>query len=202
MKKVLSVNPCNIDLAKKFSKYLKVLIILCVIIEILVTLGILLLIYQIIASVSVNTIIANIGAMRYHSCLITSNARSLDLLSRNFTLAYNQSTYKNSIYASSNLLKTYLNQYKTISIPLTTQKMRCFDDLTLNMFSVKDNSVESYQSTLFDAVSRVIEYSLIISNTSFENFPNIYENFLFLYRNVPSDYMNALNQTVMSVTYQ
>jgi hypothetical protein len=58
MKKVLSVNPCNIDLAKKFSKYLKVLIILCVIIEILVTLGILLLIYQIIASVSVNTIIA------------------------------------------------------------------------------------------------------------------------------------------------
>ena len=114
MKKVLSVNPCNIDLAKKFSKYLKVLIILCVIIEILVTLGILLLIYQIIASVSVNTIIANIGAMRYHSCLITSNARSLDLLSRNFTLAYNQSTYKNSIYTSSNLLKTYLNQYKII----------------------------------------------------------------------------------------
>ena len=171
-------------------------------IEILVTLGIVLLIYQIIWSVSVNTIIFNLGSMRYYSCLIATNVRSLDLMSRNFTLAYSESTYRNSIYTTSLLTKTYLNQYKTISIPLTNEKMRYFDEVIVDMFAVKEDSIENYKSTLFDAVNRVVEYSLIISNTSLENFEGIYDEFLFLYRNVPCDYIKVLNETVMSITNQ
>ena len=202
MKKILSVNPCNIDLAKKFLKYLKAFIIISVIIEIIVTLGIVLLIYQIIGSVSVNTTIFNIGFMRFFSCSILTNARSLDLLSQNFTLAYDESTYRNLIYNNTIQLQTYLNQYKTMSIPLTNQQKQFFNDPKLEMYSIKNKDIETYQTTLFNAVQKVIEYSFIISNTSLKNFQNIYDNFLFLYRNIPSDYFRTLNETVMSVTNQ
>ena len=202
MKKILSVNPCNIDLAKKFLKYLKAFIIISVIIEIIVTLGIVLLIYQIIWSVSVNTTIFNIGFMRFFSCSILTNARSLDLLSQNFTLAYDESTYRNLIYNNTIQLQTYLNQYKTMSIPLTNQQKQFFNDPKLEMYSIKNKDIETYQTTLFNAVQKVIEYSFIISNTSLKNFQNIYDNFLFLYRNIPSDYFRTLNETVMSVTNQ
>ena len=190
---------CSISSGKKISRSLNIVINVCTGLEIIIALTLLLLILQIIQSISVNNIVFDTGKMRFLSCSILSNVRSLDLKSQNYTLGYSESIYRANILSSSTQLKTLLTTYMTINIPILNNKKYYFNEATLEMFSIVNGSTIMYESTLYDSIVNVIIFSQLISNTTTKNFPLIRDKFLFLYRNIPSNYINVLNITVMNI---
>ena len=185
--------------AKKASKILSTAIKITVVIELFLTISILLIIIQIIQSLSVNSIIFDIGLMRYLSCSILSNTQSLELLSNNFTLAFNESFYRANLLENSNRLKALIEEYKEITLPFLDQKREYFIEHKSIMFSFMNETFIEEELTLLDSIQKVISISHSFAIDGLVGHVGHLDDKKYLYRNIPSNYINSLHSTVVDV---
>lgn len=167
--------------------------------EFILTLTILLIILQIIKSLSVNVIISDMGNFRYLSSSALSNSFSLLLLQRNFTLAFDEEYYKSILISDATTLEGLSDKYKELTIPILNTHKFYLNDLNLEMFRFESTDFESYDSNLLDAIDTVVKYSKLISETSLEKKEELEEKVLFMMRNIPSNYLEACNTMVNQV---
>ena len=196
-----SNNKLELHRAKKFAKCLRITFWITIISEIILTLTVLFVILNIINSILVSQIIFDIGLMRYLSCSILSNTFSLELLSHNITIQFNESFYRLGLAENSARLKVLIDQYREIQMPFINSKKSYFSSTTLEMHRYINSSFTSYDDSLLNAIQTMVIYSSKIANTSISSFSELYEEKMFILRNIPSTYTNVLNETVMSVMY-
>ncbi|OMJ95419.1 hypothetical protein SteCoe_1180 [Stentor coeruleus] len=158
---------------------------------------VLLIIYKLFSDLSFNSIIVEMGSMRFFSCSILANTQSLELIHKGLPVSNPSSFYKESIYNSSQELRNLLEKYKTISIPLLKIQKNYFKDKNVEIFKYLNGNFTRSKVTLFDAIEIVIKYSNTIANANIENFEKVIEERMFLLNNIPCKYIKALNDTIM-----
>lgn len=194
--KVKSDDNAQLNVGNRAARVLKISIRSLIGLEFILTLTILLIILQIIKSVSVNIIVFDLGLFRYLSSSSLSNSFSLLLLQRNFTLAYNETFYKATLLAAATMLEGLVGKYKEITTPILNEKKYYLNEIHLNMFKLEGTDFKQYDSTLLDAVNSVIQCSKLISKTNLTDVEELENRVMFMMRNVPSNYMVTLNYTV------
>jgi hypothetical protein len=184
---------------RKVLKILNIIIRVLTFFHILVIITNLMIILNVIQSISVNSIIFDIGLMRYLSCSVLSNTYSLELLQKNYTLAFNDSFYKSTLKNNSMLLQSLIDNYREITLPFLKEKKSYFSDTYLTLYRPENEKFFPYKGHLINAMENIAQYSSTISNSSFETFKSLNNEKMFILKNVPSFYINTLNETVMTV---
>ncbi|OMJ67292.1 hypothetical protein SteCoe_35588 [Stentor coeruleus] len=197
--KNISDNNAQLNIGNRAARVLKISIRSLICLEFILTLSILLIILQIIKSLSVNIIVFDLGLFRYLSSSSLSNSFSLLLLQRNFTLAFNETFYKTTLLAAATMLEGLVDKYKEITIPILNEKKYYLNDIHFEMFRFEGTDFIQYDSTLLDAVNNVVQCSKIIAKTNLTDIDELENKVMFMMRNVPSNYMVTLNYTVGKV---
>ena len=180
-------------------KIMNIIIRVLIFFEVLLILTNLIIILNVIKSISVNSIIFDIGLMRYLSCSILSNTYSLELLEQNYSLAFNESFYKLTLKNNSMLLQYLIDSYREITLPFLNEKKNYFSDTYVTMYKSYNESFEPYQGILINAMENVALYSSTLSNSSKLSYKSLLNERMFILRNIPYLYINTLNDTVMNV---
>ena len=180
----------------RFISILSITIKSCVCVHFMLSLIIVIILFEITSSLSVNNIIFETGLMRFLSASILKNIRSIDLVSQNYTLANPSSTYVSALLANSFKLDALLHTYKEFQIPVLNKNQYYFDTTTLFMYN-QQGQLE--KDTLYDAVNQIVLCAQIIANSS--NFLSQESQIckLYAYSNIPSHYLPTLNNTVFDI---
>lgn len=180
-------------------KIMNIIIRVLIFFEVLLILTNLIIILNVIKSISVNSIIFDIGLMRYLSCSILSNTYSLELLNQNYSLAFNETFYKLTLKNNSMLLQYLIDNYREINLPFLNEKKNYFSNTYLTLYKSYNESFEPYQGILINAMENVASYSSTLSNSSKSTYESLINERMFILRNIPYLYINTLNETVMNV---
>ena len=187
------------DKNMKIIKYFSIFIKIFVLAELLVLLAILLIVMQFSQSKDVSSIVFNIGLMRYLSISTLSSIQSLDLIQQNYKTLKTEDYYREVIKANSVKLDELLKDYDRVSLPFKKNKMTYFDNEEVEIYYQSLNGTYTDKVLLFDCVKIYIKHSYKILNTSLDQFKNLNEELEFIYRNIPGNYIKALNKTVFEV---
>lgn len=196
----VKINKTKADNAITATKVLNYSVRLCACLQIFFILAMLVITLEVLSSLSLNQIISDTGLLRYHSTSILSNVRSLDLLSKNYTLAYTQDRYRSLLLSNSAGLRTIIEKYRSISMPLTNNNRYYFNERIIKLYFFLNNTQSTQDVTLYDAIKMLISYSSLIAETNLSTISSLNQEILFLYRNIPCDYIDNLNQTVVAIT--
>ena len=182
--------------SQKNAKILNWMIKILLITEFIIAFTILIVILYIIQTLSVNSIISNIGMMRYLSTSILSNVQSLDLLSENYQVAYTESYYKSNIKNNSQLLKSLLEDYRIVTLPFLNQEKQYFTDTKIKMFKLLNSSYVEEELTILNSIQDIITKALKISESQIDK--SEIEK-MELFRNIPCNYIIGLQLTINNI---
>ena len=181
------------------TKVFEILIKVFSILQIVVMIGILITVYEIVDGLTLNYMIFDIGLMRYLSSSTLSNIFSLDLLNQNYSLAFNETIYRNNIKDNINRFEYLLSKYQSLTIPVTLESKKYFDHQDFTTYlEINEKSYEESE-TLLNFMQKFISFSLKISNTTLSDFSSIEDQKKFIYKNIPTNYMSTLNKTVFKI---
>ena len=181
------------------ANFLNLTLRICMGLEIAITLVILIIILQIINSITFNSILSDIGLLRFFSCSNLSNVRSLDLIYNNFTLAFEGSVYQSTIISNALLFEKFLNMHKDIQIPILNIQKSYFEEKIILMRSVTGNNIIANEISLYDAMKNIIQYSKIIGNLTDFSSIEFYERKMYFYMNLPTTYLDTLNDNITEI---
>ena len=167
--------------------------------QILIMIGLFIGISKVIGMLKFNFIIFDTGLMRYLSTSTLSNIYSLDLLHQNYPVAFSEDFYRAGINENMNRLQFLLNKYNEVTIPVTGELKEYFKDKKLSVYYEKIDSTYEETEYLVNVINTFISDSKKIANTSLESFSSINEKKIFLYKNIPNYYIDALNTTIFSI---
>ena len=189
----------NMDNINRFSKALNLSFRICIGIEIIMTLLILIIIFKIINSITLNSVIFDVGLLRFLSNSNLLNARSLELINDNYTLAFGKAFYQGLMISNSFLLENILENHREIQYPVTNKKRYYFEEKTIIMKDVVEDKIVEKEITLYDAIQNVIQFSQIIANSTNFFSSDIHEKKMYFYMNLPTIYIKILNDTIMEI---
>lgn len=189
----------NINSSRRIGKFLNLSIKVLLFTEFAISFSILIVILQIIQELSVNSIISDIGMMRYLSTSILANTQSVDFLYQGYPVAYTEDYYKSSIQTNANKLKSLIEQYRSINLPFLSEKIQYFSNEYIKMFSFTDDIYSEEYMTVLDSIQIIITKANLVVHIDSSTYTSNNTEILEIYRNVPSNYLKGLQSTIMKI---
>ncbi|CAG9335923.1 unnamed protein product [Blepharisma stoltei] len=151
-------------------------------------------------NLKMSDILNDLDYMRYLENSILLNIRSLDLISQGYKTAFTESYYRDLLQKTSESLED--------RIILNNDKIHSYGFLH-NIFSdnkasiselIEGNSVRVTYENLFHCAQAYVTHAKAIINTDISDFKTIYNDFYFIYYNLPTEMIRMLNESVYTIS--
>ncbi|CAG9327282.1 unnamed protein product [Blepharisma stoltei] len=147
----------------------------------------------------ISNFLSNFSTLRHLGNSILLDSRSLDLLSKGYELAYEETDYRASLQSSINNFENTLLQvsdeisnYDYMDDVFVTKKVKTTE-------KTGENALRIIKTNLFQALQKIIQEGYTIYGAELSGFQGIQASLFYIYWNFPGETFRSLNSSLNSI---